>query len=161
MHFPAGKASHTPITGKKENCPKGESTKDLPLLQETGTANSLAELSASAELGFSKVSAVGQKWREKISQVRLFSLKTKWNREIKLIDQSSLQSGISLHEKLQGCSHFLTFPNKDAILSLRSLSVQMNRYRAFILVHISFQQRWKSFLLSCSFWFFKYNAVEN
>lgn len=63
MHFPAGKASHTPITGKKENCPKGESTKGLPLLQETGTANSLAELSASAELGFSKVSAEGQKWR--------------------------------------------------------------------------------------------------
>lgn len=48
------------LLGKKENCPKGESTKGLPLLQEIGTANSLAELSTSAELGLSKVSAVGQ-----------------------------------------------------------------------------------------------------
>lgn len=126
-----------PLLGKKENCPKGESTKGLPLLQETGTANSLAELSASAELGFSKVSAVGQKWRERISQLRLFSLKTKQSREIKFSDQSSSQSGISLHEKLQICSHFVAFPNKDANLSLGSLCVHGFRHRAFMLVHIS------------------------
>lgn len=47
---------------------------------------------------------------------------------------------LEFHEKLQGYSYCLTFPNKDANLSLRSLSVRGFRYRAFILVHISFQE---------------------
>lgn len=85
VHFPAGKTSHTSNTGKKKIAQREKAQKVCNRKLKLPAACS-AELSTSAELGFSKVSECvpSEKWKERISRIRLFSLKTTQNKEIKI-----------------------------------------------------------------------------
>lgn len=64
----------------------------------------------------------------------------KLHREIKIQDLKLLQPGISVHEEFQICSHFVTFPNWDANLSLRSLSMDLGIELSYMCVIFHFKK---------------------